>query len=279
MNETEGLEIVRCVQRLQATSIYKPANIANDVQRALDKRASGITLIGEIVFANVLRGSKGEMFRFQNGAVKILKGGDLFALVGDTLREPASFKTVTRRDGSPIAFNETQLRNFLTKKWSTAVKVDVAPGYLDNTWRDARFRCSAGHEWDAKPERVLNGSWCPICTKHSVKTLRGKMSGYVYVAEYDEGRYTKIGSTSNIDQRIRQLRGAKRLNGCVELVALYDAGTGANALRIEKAVHERLRAFNAGLSGFIGATELYHVSPDAAGRLIRKEGGIKVSLR
>jgi hypothetical protein len=45
--------------------------------------------------------------------------------------------------------------------------------FLSATYEGVRFkhrwRCAHGHEWDAKPDNVRNGSWCPACarlTKH-----------------------------------------------------------------------------------------------------------------
>ena len=30
------------------------------------------------------------------------------------------------------------------------------------------WECSQGHAWDAKPNNVSNGTWCPICSKGKV---------------------------------------------------------------------------------------------------------------
>lgn len=30
-----------------------------------------------------------------------------------------------------------------------------------------RLRCGSGHEWEARPENVLRGSWCPVCAKEA----------------------------------------------------------------------------------------------------------------
>lgn len=37
-----------------------------------------------------------------------------------------------------------------------------------------RWRCAEGHEWDAAPNNIRGGSWCPVCAK---KTMGGKRLG------------------------------------------------------------------------------------------------------
>src|SRR5207248_10293639 len=33
-----------------------------------------------------------------------------------------------------------------------------------NSKTHLHWRCAAGHEWTAKPDHVLKGHWCPICS-------------------------------------------------------------------------------------------------------------------
>lgn len=35
-----------------------------------------------------------------------------------------------------------------------------------------KWKCEKGHEWEANPYNVKNGSWCPICSNHIRKTIR-----------------------------------------------------------------------------------------------------------
>ena len=37
--------------------------------------------------------------------------------------------------------------------------------------RKHRWRCAEGHEWEAKPNNVKHGSWCPICAGHAPLTI------------------------------------------------------------------------------------------------------------
>lgn len=34
-----------------------------------------------------------------------------------------------------------------------------------NAHTKLRWRCKKGHEWDAKPNNIQQGKWCPICAK------------------------------------------------------------------------------------------------------------------
>jgi transposase-like protein len=46
--------------------------------------------------------------------------------------------------------------------------------------RPLRWRCAHGHEWEARPEKIAGGSWCPQCgheSKHIGK-MRGLAAGY-----------------------------------------------------------------------------------------------------
>jgi|GEM_PF-165133 len=44
---------------------------------------------------------------------------------------------------------------------------------LSETYRGNKVKltweCSAGHKWEAKPNSIMSGSWCPICTKNRRK--------------------------------------------------------------------------------------------------------------
>lgn len=35
------------------------------------------------------------------------------------------------------------------------------------------LRCGKGHEWEARPENVLRGSWCPVCANEARSSARG----------------------------------------------------------------------------------------------------------
>lgn len=41
-----------------------------------------------------------------------------------------------------------------------------------NTYTKLRWRCHAGHEWDARPNAVRTGSWCPLCAR----SMRGALN-------------------------------------------------------------------------------------------------------
>jgi hypothetical protein len=38
-----------------------------------------------------------------------------------------------------------------------------------------RWQCAKGHEWDATPTNVKNGSWCPICAGRKAKEVHNNV--------------------------------------------------------------------------------------------------------
>ena len=46
----------------------------------------------------------------------------------------------------------------------------VSEHYHGVNWKH-RWRCAEGHEWEAKPNNVKHGSWCPICAGHAPLTI------------------------------------------------------------------------------------------------------------
>lgn len=60
-----------------------------------------------------------------------------------------------------------------------------------NNWTNLRWKCAYGHEWDARPNNILNGTWCPCCNsdpKHTLeeminiaKSKGGECLSYKYV--------------------------------------------------------------------------------------------------
>lgn len=45
-----------------------------------------------------------------------------------------------------------------------------------NSYSKLRWRCHAGHEWDATPNRIRAGSWCPLCARSMRGTLNAMRS-------------------------------------------------------------------------------------------------------
>ena len=52
----------------------------------------------------------------------------------------------------------------------------LSPEYLGGRQK-LKFRCSCGHEWEALPGNVMNGSWCPKCPKNP-KSPRWSSTAY-----------------------------------------------------------------------------------------------------
>lgn len=63
-----------------------------------------------------------------------------------------------------------------------------------------RWRCDEGHEWDATPDSIKQGSWCPVCSgKKRGSTQRGSLAGCIDLAKARGGKcisesYVNIGT-------------------------------------------------------------------------------------
>jgi len=55
----------------------------------------------------------------------------------------------------------------ITDMQATAAKLGgecLSTAYV-NSYTKLRWRCREGHEWDARPNQVRSGSWCPLCAR------------------------------------------------------------------------------------------------------------------
>jgi len=47
----------------------------------------------------------------------------------------------------------------------------LSKSYIDSHTK-LSWSCSEGHHWDAKPNNISSGTWCPVCSKSKVNNLR-----------------------------------------------------------------------------------------------------------
>lgn len=143
----------------------------------------------------------------------------------------------------------------------------------------ARFRADCGHEWQARVADVRGGSkkgtGCPHCSNESVISKSGVL---VYVMDYSLG-LTKIGITyDTISRRTRLFNAAREaaVSREVSLVAAYllGSGTGIEAHAAEQAAHLHFEPQHAGLTGFKGSNEIFHITPMQACEYLCRAGGV-----
>lgn len=81
----------------------------------------------------------------------------------------------------------------------------------------------------------------------------------------------KIGLSNNVTLRIQQL--TKKSGLSLSLLCKFSFESYYKARKTEGIVHDSLKDFNAGLSGFDGATEFFRVDPCIPAEMIRNLGG------
>ncbi|EGG9814443.1 GIY-YIG nuclease family protein [Salmonella enterica] len=141
-----------------------------------------------------------------------------------------------------------------------------------NAMQPVIITCPEHGEYQQKPNTHLNGSGCPECAIHGIWA---KENGLLYVLDY-EGM-TKIGITCDIRQRLRRLRKAAGTT-TIKPMAVFNAGNGREAFALEQLAHNHFAAHSAGLSGFDGASELFHITPSAAVEWLLGAGAVPVIL-
>lgn len=171
------------------------------------------------------------------------------AIAGDVL---------DKRAGCPHCAGRAKLDAETINARLAHVGIRMTGPYLGATVRTA-FRCACGHCWEAQPaslySREITG--CPKCSDHN--SIHGAARGFIYVLAI--GGLTKIGITSQPAKRLGQLR---QVHGDLTIAALFAAENGADAFRLEQATHRHFAAFNAGVRGMDGATELFTINPAQA---------------
>jgi hypothetical protein len=55
----------------------------------------------------------------------------------------------------------------------------LASEYVDSKSK-LSWRCRAGHQWDASPQKIKNGQWCPICSRSTIRGQPIEVAGVVY---------------------------------------------------------------------------------------------------
>lgn len=136
-----------------------------------------------------------------------------------------------------------------------------------------RFICEKDHVWRTTLGTIRRGSGCPICANIGIFCAP---TGFVYVMQYGNG-LVKIGSSSEPERRRKELLKATRES--IELLAWYQFGDGSgrSAWEAEQEAHSFFALDNAGLTGFDGASELFHITPADACQWLCDAGGILIS--
>lgn len=118
--------------------------------------------------------------------------------------------------------------------------------------------CKEHGDFEQTAETHLGGSGCPRC-----KWSRERPTS-VYLMQM--GELVKIGISVDPDARLSDLnRSNPKPAHIINIWTLEDFPT---AYAVEQRIHSRLAVFNAGLSGFNGASEWFNVTPYEAERVI-----------
>ena len=86
---------------------------------------------------------------------------------------PANVKGGPRRKGSwcRVCYNErrrfyeklsiTAMRDLAIARWGTCLSAEYFGSKVKLTWE-----CEFGHQWQAAPSYVVQGTWCPVCARN-----------------------------------------------------------------------------------------------------------------
>lgn len=118
-----------------------------------------------------------------------------------------------------------------------------------------KVRCPIHGDFSILYSNLYQGQGCPKCTK-----WYGGDHHLLYIMLDTRTGLVKIGKSKNVKQRLYFLRKYKPdLIVCATFT--FGDGTHASLSKLENAVHRHFKEYNAGLSGFDGATEYFNLTP------------------
>lgn len=120
--------------------------------------------------------------------------------------------------------------------------------------------CSThGGFWQTPMNHTSLKQGCPGCADTSFKLFEPCVL-YVLIDDKRKPSLLKIGVTYNFKTRLRDLR-RETPHSVVEIMH-YDFLLGSDAYKLEQKIVKKFKKFNAGLTGFDGATEWFDYHPE-----------------
>lgn len=177
--------------------------------------------------------------------------------------------------GCPVCAGQIPLTTEVINSRLAPVGITLS-GNFNTVNHKAAFKCSKGHEWDALPAMVMSGNGCPYC---AVRNVYGRQGVKLYVMNYPALICTKIGMSSSPETRRDYLASKSGEDVYIYDVFSFGKGVGKDIYKLESKAKVHFAAFNAGLSGFHGATELFNIAPSTASEYISSLGGVSVWLK
>lgn len=146
-------------------------------------------------------------------------------------------------------------------------KYDYSLVTYTNAYSKVKIICSEHGVFEQQPRVHLSNKGCPRCAK-----TRFNLSepGVLYVLT-DDKQYPnllKVGVTNNFKQRLRYLQG-ETPHPVIKLAA-YSFSSGVDAYKLEQEIHQNFHDFNAGLTGFDGATEWFNYHPQILDYIVKQ---------
>lgn len=138
-------------------------------------------------------------------------------------------------------------------------KYDYHKVIYTNAHKKVCIICPEHGEFWQRPNGHLNGYGCSSC---AVAGLDRSLPGFVYIVADDKNhpQLIKIGVTNNTHRRIQQLK--RNTPFKLHKIFQINVGTGQQSYDLEQNIHKKFKHLNAGLTGFDGATEWFHYSPE-----------------
>lgn len=134
--------------------------------------------------------------------------------------------------GCPYCSNKVPLTKDIVNTRVSARNIKLIGDYINNSSKTL-FRCDEGHEWNASPHHIMEGSGCPSCAKHGFKSDK---PGTIYVLHYKSLNCIKYGISNNFDQRFTRLS----YQGDCDLLHKIDFPIGKTAQDIERRIKKEL---------------------------------------
>jgi hypothetical protein len=115
-----------------------------------------------------------------------------------------------------IKHTHTEFSDWLNKNCQDITTKDI----YKSSHVKMKFECTNGHEWEARPYSIKNGSRCPKCADHTGGGFKPNEPAWTYIFIRDN--YLKFGVTNDLDRRLR----VHKQNGNLLLIfnEYYDNG-------------------------------------------------------
>lgn len=128
----------------------------------------------------------------------------------------------------------------------------------------ALFECERGHRWYAIPGNLMNGSGCPICSKHGFDP-DGMSDFYVLLVTGSQSAFCGFGITRQFVKRMQEHANALRKFNMVIAHRQVVPMSGIEAMITEKFVKETFPLINTGIPGFKTEAVQFHLFEEVKG--------------